>query len=95
MCFSKRRAGPACQPVRRPSSSSAGAGAAAVTDRTDALAARIAAVEQRLVVAVLQGDDQGRRHARGEITRLKQQLLSAQAGSGGSMHPAHWTVAER
>lgn len=43
-----------------------------MNEQPDTIAARIAAVEQRLLVAVVQRDDHARLLARGEITRLKE-----------------------
>lgn len=48
-----------------------------MNEKTDAIAARITALEQRLLVAVLRGDDHSRALARREITRLSNQLPSA------------------
>lgn len=74
MCSSSRHARLACPRVRLPSCINAGVSAAAVTEQPDEIAARIDALEQRLLVAVLQGDDQARTLARVEIDRLKRRL---------------------
>ena len=54
------------------------------------IAARITALEQHLLVAVLRGDAHARSLARGEIARLKRRLPPAagQERSGRSMRPA-------
>lgn len=46
-------------------------------DGPDVIGARIAALEQHLLVAVLRRDDRARSLARGEIGRLKRQLAAA------------------
>lgn len=48
------------------------------------IAARITALEQRLLVAVLQGDDHARSLARAEITRLKQRRFPPEASQEGA-----------
>jgi hypothetical protein len=69
-----------------------------VNEQSGTIAARIAALEQRLLVAVVQGDDNARSLARCEITRLKQQQLRPipqQNGSGRSARPAQPPVPAR
>ncbi|NKE66053.1 hypothetical protein RAMLITH_09495 [Ramlibacter sp. RBP-2] len=55
-----------------------------MTETPQAIAARVAALEQRLLVAVVQGDDLARIRARGEIARLKRQLAPAAARLAGT-----------
>lgn len=70
-----------------------------MNEQPGTIAARIAAVEQRLLVAVVQGDDNARSLARCEITRLKQQQqlrpIPQQNGSGRSARPAQPPVPAR
>ncbi len=70
-----------------------------MNEQPGTIAARVAAVEQRLLVAVLQGDDNARSLARAEIARLRQQQLPPAPQPDGtgrsSTRPAQPPVAAR
>lgn len=61
-----------------------------MNDMPGAIAARIFALEQRLLVALLQGDDHARSLARAEIASLKRRLppAASQERSGRFMRAA-------
>lgn len=54
-----------------------------MSKKSAGIAVRITALEQHLMVAVLQGDDHARSLARGEIARLKRRLPPAASQERG------------